>query len=48
MFIRFNSNLDRAIALSIVAMVSFNLAVLGNQLDRTPQVALSHSAAQQG
>lgn len=48
MFIRFQSNLDRAIALSIVAMISFNLAVLGSQLGETPQVALKHSAAQQG
>lgn len=48
MFNRFNTKLDRAVLLSIVAMVAFNLAVLINQQGPAPQVALSHSAGQQG
>ena len=48
MFNRFHSKLDRAVVLSIVAMVAFNLAVLGNQQGPAPQVALHHSAGQQG
>lgn len=48
MFIRFHTNLDRAVVLSIVAMVAFNLAVLSNQQGPAPQVALNHSAGQQG
>ncbi len=48
MFTRFQSKLDRAVVLSIVAMVAFNLAVLVNQQGTAPQVALHHSAGQQG
>lgn len=44
MFIRFHTNLDRAIALSIVAMVAFNLAVLGSQTGTVPQVAQASAA----
>lgn len=33
------SQLDKAIALSIAAMLSFNVLVLANQLQSAPQVA---------
>lgn len=48
MFNRSPSKLDRAVVLSIVAMVAFNLAVLGSQHGPAPQVALHPSAGQQG
>jgi hypothetical protein len=42
------STLDRAIALSVAAMLSFNIVVLASQLQAAPQVAqVSGTAAQQ-
>jgi|JI6StandDraft_1071083.scaffolds.fasta_scaffold01858_24 hypothetical protein len=42
------STLDRAIALSVAAMLSFNIVVLASQLQAAPQVAqASGTAAQQ-
>jgi hypothetical protein len=42
------STLDRAIALSVAAMLSFNIVVLATQLQAAPQVAqTSGTAAQQ-
>ncbi len=45
MFIRFHTKLDRAIVLSIITMVAFNLAVLGNQVETVPQMAVAAGAA---
>ncbi|MFO1254368.1 MAG: hypothetical protein U1E37_01665 [Sphingomonadaceae bacterium] len=49
MFTRFNSKfgstkLDRAVIVSVIAMIGFNLAVLTQQADAAPQYALSQSA----
>ncbi len=42
------STLDRAIALSVAAMLSFNIVVLASQFQAAPQVAqTSGTAAQQ-
>ena len=42
------STLDRAVALSFAAMLSFNIVVLASQLQTAPQVArTSGTAAQQ-
>lgn len=42
------STLDRAIALSVAAMLSFNILVLASQLQTAPQVAqVSGTTAQQ-
>lgn len=43
----FRSSLDRAIALSVIAMLGFNLVVLSQQLQSAPVVALHASAAEQ-
>jgi hypothetical protein len=41
------SKLDRAIVLSVAAMLSFNVLVLANQLQASPQVALSQGTSAQ-
>lgn len=41
------SKLDRAVALSIAAMLSFNVVVLASQLQAVPQVALTQGGAAQ-
>ncbi|MEQ1639547.1 MAG: hypothetical protein ABL881_01955 [Novosphingobium sp.] len=41
------SKLDRAIALSVAAMLSFNVVVLANQLQVSPQVAQSQGTSAQ-
>lgn len=42
----FRSKLDRAIALSIIAMVGFNVLVLSQQIQGSPVVALQAETAQ--
>ena len=50
MFTKFNTKLgstklDRAVILSIVAMIGFNVVVLTHQMTAAPHYALNHSAA---
>jgi hypothetical protein len=44
MFTKFNTKLDKAVILSIVAMIGFNVIVLTQQMNATPHYALNHSA----
>lgn len=41
------STLDKAIVLSVAAMLSFNVLVLASQVDHAPTVAQVHGAAAQ-
>jgi len=45
MFTKFNTNLDKAVILSVVAMIGFNVVVLTQQMTSAPQYALNHSAS---
>ncbi len=50
MFTKFNTKLgstklDRAVILSVVAMIGFNVIVLTQQMSTAPQYALNHSAS---
>jgi hypothetical protein len=45
MFTKFNTKLDKAVILSVVAMIGFNVVVLTQQMSAAPHYALSHSAA---
>ncbi|MCC6925188.1 hypothetical protein [Novosphingobium sp.] len=52
MFTKFNTKLgstklDRAVILSVIAMLGFNVVVLTQQLDTAPTYALTASAAVQ-
>ncbi len=45
MFTKFNTKLDKAVILSVVAMIGFNVVVLTHQMSVAPHYALNHSAA---
>jgi len=45
MVTKFNTKLDKAVILSVVAMIGFNVVVLTQQMSAAPHYALSHSAA---
>jgi hypothetical protein len=44
MFTKFNTKLDKAVVLSVIAMIGFNVVVLTQQMNAAPTYALNHSA----
>ncbi|MEY4952803.1 MAG: hypothetical protein RL299_1227 [Pseudomonadota bacterium] len=45
MFTKFNSKLDKAVILSVIAMIGFNVVILTQQTSAAPHYAVSGSAA---
>ncbi|MBS3931829.1 MAG: hypothetical protein KGZ65_11385 [Sphingomonadales bacterium] len=45
MFTKFNTKLDKAVILSLIAMVGFNVVVLTQQMNAAPHYALTHSVS---